>query len=123
MSHCEACGVIGAAEYVRVELVNGGLCLCRLCLDEFNGKNPRVKELEVENAALQKRAGDQHAANMTIYAICACAYQDICAALGWGYDPTTNAAGDLPRALAALLARDGGATADSAKLNPGGQFA
>ncbi len=36
---CEGCGAIGATatDYVHVHLLNGGLCLCRPCLDEFNG--------------------------------------------------------------------------------------
>lgn len=42
---CEACGTIdhtGTIEYVRVRTTNGGLLLCRLCLDDINRKNPEL---------------------------------------------------------------------------------
>jgi hypothetical protein len=39
---CEACGLISVtAEYVYVRTVNGGLNLCRWCLDQINAKAPK----------------------------------------------------------------------------------
>lgn len=38
--------------------------------------------------------------------VCNTAYMTICGALVWAYDPCTDAAGELSRALAALLAKE-----------------
>ncbi len=41
---CEACGSCGAVELTHVRTTNGGLKLCRQCLDELN--DPRLAEAE-----------------------------------------------------------------------------
>lgn len=49
---CEACGLPSQiAEYIHVRVTNGGLFLCRQCLDEVNGKSPLL-------AAERQRASD-----------------------------------------------------------------
>lgn len=54
---CEACGSLGG-EYVRVRTTNGGLNLCRQCLDEINAKNPELKEVRASlDSALAALAG------------------------------------------------------------------
>lgn len=50
---CEGCGTIAACTQIR--LTNGGLRLCRQCLDEFNAKSPALAVAQEErNAALQR---------------------------------------------------------------------
>jgi hypothetical protein len=51
---CEACGIVGAREYIFVRVTNGVLNLCRQCLDEFNAKNPELTRLRAENAKLRE---------------------------------------------------------------------
>ncbi len=48
MPQCEACGTTdhtGTIEYIRVRTTNGGLHLCRQCLDDINRKNPAIPAL------------------------------------------------------------------------------
>lgn len=33
---CEACGLVGGAEYINVRTTNGGLTLCSQCLGDTN---------------------------------------------------------------------------------------
>lgn len=42
---CEACGLQGTAEYIRVRTTNGGLLLCTRCLRDINRKNPIVRKI------------------------------------------------------------------------------
>ncbi len=52
MTKCDACGLVGG-ELIRVRTTNGGLCLCRQCLDDINRKNPVLvgkRELEIRKA-------------------------------------------------------------------------
>jgi hypothetical protein len=58
---CEACGLLSAeAEYIRVRTTNGGLVLCRQCLDDVNRKNQEVaalkQEVELLKTALKRLA-------------------------------------------------------------------
>lgn len=56
---CEGCGLISATrEYVSINLTNGGLTLCRQCLDEFNAKNPELPVLRSEIARLRASLTD-----------------------------------------------------------------
>jgi hypothetical protein len=52
---CEACGLIGAKEYVYVHTTNGGLSLCPQCLAEINRKNPELKLLREKLSRLVVR--------------------------------------------------------------------
>jgi hypothetical protein len=51
---CEACGLISStAEFIYVRTINGGLRLCRQCLDVVNGKNPELPALRKRLAAAE----------------------------------------------------------------------
>lgn len=39
---CEACGLQADETFTRVRTTNGGLVLCRQCLDDINRKNPET---------------------------------------------------------------------------------
>lgn len=43
---CEACGDIGGDKYTHVHTTNGGLELCKQCLDDINRKNPELLALK-----------------------------------------------------------------------------
>lgn len=47
MNKCDACGLQGQnVELIYVRTTNGGITLCRQCLDEINRKNPETKSVK-----------------------------------------------------------------------------
>lgn len=57
LKKCEACWHISStAEYIHVRTINGGLQLCRQCLDCINRKNPELHALRAALAAAEADA-------------------------------------------------------------------